>query len=641
MLRSGHTTSSDSSVFSHNNEKYLDKKKFCLILMIKPDEALESFVAECNENCSEKVHRQCALVPDLYHITLFANKWLSYEEAMSISYRNPKSNKQTNDNENNETGETIDVPKLPVLSMNGLLDWTHCIALHTDAKLDEWITNIHSSFSWELNNILHLTLYRIRGRNKEKIEQFQRIQNAFQDANRNYFGVANGTKIVLKEMGARSVNLEAQPYIFKMSSETDKIKAEVEAARLEVVQAEKEISSIRLALRNLAVKAQAAQQAAAAEASKEESEDGQKDASEKPKDDEDEENSLKITATKVTGLPEAAEPKFQIQLSSPIEEQSLGLDSTVEFKGVDTTVATLTFKASDCDIPLGSSAVYDVKPLVDVDVANGGDLKVSTLEVAFVPDEEEKDDFQDAKSNVDDEEKSEEVATETEDTKDDAIPEETKETDAVTSEEDAEKSTETKEEETEEATATEDVKIESEEVKEESDEASSPEETTPVEESKDESQEEDEINDKEDSEEKQEETKKETSGKPLLPTCVATFRIEYKPSMKDEKDKLYEQLNQASKKKAAAVDKLRKSAAALNRAAPAPPKKDAKSIKGGFLNKKAKKKESFIIRWYNKTIGPNSLVRRVFPVAKNYIIFFGGVALMHFQGQQLALPPLV
>ena len=84
-----------------------------------------------------------------------------------------------------------------------------------------------------------------------------------------------------------------------MSSETDKIKAEVEAARLEVVQAEKEISSIRLALRNLAVKAQAAQQAAAAEASKEESEDGQKDGSEKPKDDEDEANSLKITATKV------------------------------------------------------------------------------------------------------------------------------------------------------------------------------------------------------------------------------------------------------------------------------------------------------------------------------------------------------
>lgn len=348
----------------------------------------------------------------------------------------------------------------------------------------------------------------------------------------------------------------------------------------------------------------------------------------------------------VTGLPEAAEPKFQIQLSSPIEEQSLGLDSTVEFKGVDTTVATLTFKASDCDIPLGSSALYDVKPLVDVDVANGGDSKVSTLEVAFVPDEEEKDDFQDAKSNVDDEEKSEEVATETEDAKDDAIPE-VNEADAVTSEEDAEKSSETKEEETEEATATEEVKIESEEAKQESDEVSSPEETKdedaaePVEESKDESQEKDEISETKESEENQEETKEETTGKPLLPTCVATFRIEYKPSMKDEKDKLYEQLNQASKKKAAAVDKLRKSAAALNRAAPAPPKKDAKSIKGGFLNKKAKKKESFIIRWYNMTIGPNSLVRRVFPVAKNYIIFFGGVALMHFQGQQLALPPPV
>ena len=352
-----------------------------------------------------------------------------------------------------------------------------------------------------------------------------------------------------------------------------------------------------------------------------------------------------ILLAQVTGLPEAAEPKFQIQLSSPIEEQSLVLDSTVEFKGVDTTVATLTFKASDCDIPLGSSAVYDVKPLVDV--VNGGDLKVSTLEVAFVPDEEEKDDFQDAKSNVDEEEKSEEVATETEDVKDDAIAEKTKEATTVNTEEDAEKPTETKEEEPEEENVTEEVKVEIEEAKEESDEASSLEETKdkdtakPVEESEKEIQEEDEIIDKEESEESQEETKEETTGKPLLPTCVATFRIEYKPSMKDEKDKLYEQLNQASKKKAAAVDKLRKSAAALNRAAPAPPKKDAKSIKGGFLNKKAKKKESFIIRWYNKTIGPNSLVRRVFPVAKNYIIFFGGVALMHFQGQQLALPPPV
>ena len=40
-------------------------------------------------------------------------------------------------------------------------------------------------------------------------------------------------------------------------SEIDKIKMEVEAARFEVVQAEKEISVVRLALRSLASKAQA------------------------------------------------------------------------------------------------------------------------------------------------------------------------------------------------------------------------------------------------------------------------------------------------------------------------------------------------------------------------------------------------
>ena len=35
----------------------------------------------------------------------------------------------------------------------------------------------------------------------------------------------------------------------------------------------------------------------------------------------------------------------------------------------------------------------------------------------------------------------------------------------------------------------------------------------------------------------------------------------------------------------------------------------------------------------------NSIATEFFPLAKNYIIFFGAVTLMHFRGQELALPP--
>ena len=54
----------------------------------------------------------------------------------------------------------------------------------------------------------------------------------------------------------------------------------------------------------------------------------------------------------------------------------------------------------------------------------------------------------------------------------------------------------------------------------------------------------------------------------------------------------------------------------------------------------AKKKEyEFRLILYHRTIGPNSIARKNFPLAKNYTIFFGAVTLMHFRGQELALPP--
>ena len=52
-----------------------------------------------------------------------------------------------------------------------------------------------------------------------------------------------------------------------------------------------------------------------------------------------------------------------------------------------------------------------------------------------------------------------------------------------------------------------------------------------------------------------------------------------------------------------------------------------------------KKEDGFLLRLYQRKIGPNSIARKLFPLAKNYIIFFGAVTLPHVRGQELALPP--
>ena len=430
----------------------------------------------------------------------------------------------------------------------------------------------------------------------------------------------------------------------------------------------------------------------------------------------------------VTGLPEAAKPEIHVQLSSPIEEQTITKlfdplnpseeGSTIEFKGVDTSVATIVVKVTDADIALGTSAVHDVKSLTEMDVLGGVTKKVSDLEIAIVPDdgeiadptdstptaaeEEEKegeedkneidqadmtekeltsgaiesteteDEFEDAKSEEDpksDEEETAEVnAGDEADTNDasDVKPEaeEPKSEDngsVINAEPDTEAADvadvvdpsdakhnaeeEPKSEENDSEINAEPnneaAEVADQEVAEVVDDQVAVEENADQEESKSES---DNIGN---AAETQEETPagSNTEVSVLVPTCVVQMRVEFNASVKDQKDELYDLLNKASKRKAMAVDKLRKSAAALNRSKPAEStltsKNDVKAVKAGFLNKKTVKKDMFLIRWYKKTLGPNSMVRRVFPIAKNYILFFGGVALMHFQGQQLSLPPPV
>jgi hypothetical protein len=135
---------------------------------------------------------------------------------------------------------------------------------------------------------------------------------------------------------------------------------------------------------------------------------------------------------------------------------------------------------------------------------------------------------------------------------------------------------------------------------------------------------------------------------PIQPTCTVTLKVTYKPSAKDQRDELYDLLNKVSRRKAEALENLRKAsiqAARDQSGASDPSSSSSPAVKAGFLNSKPKKEEaSTLKKLYEKTIGPNSLLRQGAMIAfafKDYIIFFGAVGLMHFKGQLLALPPPV
>jgi hypothetical protein len=129
----------------------------------------------------------------------------------------------------------------------------------------------------------------------------------------------------------------------------------------------------------------------------------------------------------------------------------------------------------------------------------------------------------------------------------------------------------------------------------------------------------------------------EEERKVVQPTCTITLRVTYKPSAKDQREELYDLLNKASQKKVKAIDRLRQCATAVSRAAPPSTDVTKPAIKPGFLNKK-KKEKSKLKQWYNRTLGPQSFLRQVMPIAKNYVIFFGAIAIFHFKGQEMALP---
>jgi len=373
-----------------------------------------------------------------------------------------------------------------------------------------------------------------------------------------------------------------------MTSAVAKAKQEMESARAEVVECEREIQTIKGALRELAA-----------------SNSG---------DDAESPNSLEISALKVQGLPDTAKPAFVLQLSSPVEELTLtkmldkeeesttaesessasSSDSKAIFQGVEMSVATLTVSAKDMDIPLGISATHDLSTLF-----SSGEEKKSTyvnvLEVAIVPEDGGGDDTTPPAQVV---------------------------------KEEAEEKSETE-------TTTEKVEEEEEGFQDALEEVTATPAKAPKEEGEEETKEE-----------------KDTDKKApaiVSPICTVTLRLTFKPSAKDKKEELYEELNKASQRKGQAIDRLRKNATAVSRAAPPPSAAGADknpAVKSGFLNKKttetaAAAKPNPIVAFYEKVLGPQSLVRAIFPVVKNYIIFFGCAAFIQFKGHMLALPPPV
>jgi hypothetical protein len=428
----------------------------------------------------------------------------------------------------------------------------------------------------------------------------------------------------------------------------------------------------------------------------------------------------------VTGLPESAKPKFNLQLSSPIESKTIQSlyddenpdeDATVTFMGVAVDVATLVVEAFDEDIPLGTSAVHDVKPLCEIDILKGEKKKVSELEVAIVPskdeveeekmidnvvdapseegsevivekeevdsgissfedvaEESEKIDSTDANAETEEiaSEKSEaqDVAAEESGTAQDIAVEESETAQDIAVEESGtaqdiatETATDNDGEGTNEESQVEDATAESQEkgsdgdsdeqfedaVTEEEEEVDKPKANDgDMENTEEETKAGDNETKDEEPESKDEGVEEITTNTDSIiqvPTCSVHFRIEYESSVKDQTAILYDLLNSTTKRKAASIDKLRRCAASLSRtkgeSSTAITTNPKPAVKPGFLNKKSKKDPIFLVRWYNKTIGPQSMLRQVFPIAKNYILFFGGVALMHFQGHQLSLPPPV
>ncbi|KAL3774539.1 hypothetical protein ACHAWO_003990 [Cyclotella atomus] len=375
----------------------------------------------------------------------------------------------------------------------------------------------------------------------------------------------------------------------------------MESSRIAVMECEKEISSIKNSLRALNLGASA--------------------------DNGDALNSLKVSVHKVkfNGDNETA-CTFKVHLSSPIEELEIGkmydpLDPESQggfalFQSVETSNALLTMEVYSGGEKIGVSAAHDLLPLVeDMKVVSGGDGKSLMVDFAIVAEDEEHVGDVDATESSEVKEVAEESAAA------DVAKEPVVAADDDVTGEDEPGVENVEARETEKSEEEEDGNNDDKfaDAKEEPDDVT--EEAKPA----------------------QDEGAKES--KIQVPVCTLSVHLEYTPSLNDKRDALYDQLNEVSKRKAEAIESLRKSASALNRAKMEDDDKKSPAVKAGFLNKSkpasAKAPPPFWKRWYDKTIGPKSMLWVIAPVAKNYVIFFGMSAFFHYKGELSALPPPV
>ena len=432
-------------------------------------------------------------------------------------------------------------------------------------------------------------------------------------------------------------------------SEEKTAREAMESSRLEVMQCEQEIQSIKNALKSLATSTGGATM-----------------------------NSLRVSVQKVS-MPSSAldddedgtPARFKIHLSSPMEERLVTklfdpIDPTAEgsfatFEQIEASNALVTVEAfsgsggdDECGEgnKLGVSAAHDLLPLCE-----GAEKKTLVVEFAIVSEEGAT-----VTAVTDTTEKKDVTADETDEGGDEAAKE------GADDFEDAVE--EIKETKSEKAEAAEEVKAEETENAESKDEDEEEAVETPVEEDKAkeepsaESPTEEEAAETPSNEEAATAPADKTAEPPpvsetklQLPICTLSIQLEYTPSPIDKRDFLYDQLNEVSKRKAAAIEKLRQSATAMSRAkatsanAEGGEEKGEKSqvVKAGFLNKPsavvsggaAPSQPPFWKRLYEKSLGPSSLLWVIGPVAKNYILFLGVSLLFHYKGDLLALPPPV
>jgi len=408
-----------------------------------------------------------------------------------------------------------------------------------------------------------------------------------------------------------------------MTDSTKSARESMEKSRIEVMECEEEIKSIKTALKAVSESSRNGLEVSVHKVKVSQGEDG-----------DDAENSAPTT--------------FKINLSSPIEERTITqlydpLNPTEEgsfakFESIETSNALLTVEVYSNDEPsrkVGVSAPHDLMPLCqDLELwKKGGEKKSSTLEVAIV-----------AEKGIDD------VPAEKEPAETDPVEKAEKAgpgVDAVGGEEGTEKVEELEEKDSDEW---EDAVAEEVEEDGETEELAKEGEASP--ESDDKKDETEVTSEKDDAEESVQPAVQDDS-KPTklqLPLYTLTLQLEYTPSSDDKRDALYDKLNEVSKRKVAAIESLRKNAVIVNRAkATEAPKTTSAGnknpvVKSGFLNKSKASDEKpppFWKRWYNKTIGPNSMLWVVGPVAKNYVIFVGVSFFIHYKGDLLALPPPV